>query len=294
MINQYPNYSNIDKGHLDLIRKFTSGFDPYSDFNFLSLYSWNIDDSTSLSMLNGNLVILLPDYLTGEPIISVLGKTKMRESLEILLKDHPKLHLVPKVVKDSLSKTHNLIFTPDEDNFDYIYKLSDHSSMSGKKFSMVRNKYNKFLSAHGKYTHVQKISFSSPSKVGDLINVYNQWYKSRGKIEDDIKNERNAIIRLLENAPAFNLECYEIFIDKKLVGFSINEILPKGFANSHFQKCLLDYEGIDAYLTNFVSKDLMGKGCEYINWEQDLGIEGLRHQKRAYRPVKMLEKYIVT
>jgi hypothetical protein len=34
-------------------------------------------------------------------------------------------------------------------------------------------------------------------------------------------------------------------------------------------------------------------GFEYVNLEQDLGIEGLRRSKESYHPVRMVNKYTI-
>lgn len=293
MIEEYPNYSDLNVSHSDMVQKFTSGFDPYSDFNFLSLFAWNINHTTAISTLNDNLVIVLPHYITGKPIMSILGTNKIHESIDILLRHTTGLRLVPAVVKESLNGHPGLLFTRDIDNYDYIYDLNDHAVLNGGKYKGLRKTLNKFIRTYGSAVHVQKLDLSKTSKIVELIDVYNQWYVERRKVEDEVINERKAIQRILEAGSHFNLECYEILVNDTLAGFSINEVLPNKYATCHFQKCLLSYDGIDVFLTNYVAKELLKSGCKYINWEQDLGIEGLKTLKQGYKPVNMLEKYIV-
>ena len=157
----------------------------------------------------------------------------------------------------------------------------------------MRKALHKFEGLYGNKASVTPLDLGEKEKIDELVDVFNQWSAERGKVENEVENERKAILRVLKSNSHFNLDCYEILIDGVVAGFSINEIMPNNYATCHFQKCLLNYEGIDVFLTNFVAKELIRKGCAYINWEQDLGIEGLRTLKQGYRPIKMLEKYTV-
>ncbi|MEJ0042787.1 MAG: hypothetical protein WDM81_11525 [Rhizomicrobium sp.] len=60
------------------MERITRRFPPYSDFNFLNLYSWDAGERVRLSSLNGNLVIRFADYLTDEPFYMFLGPHRPR------------------------------------------------------------------------------------------------------------------------------------------------------------------------------------------------------------------------
>jgi hypothetical protein len=64
MIPQFPKFKKIDLADLKEIEQFTKQFSPYSDYNFISLWAWNINDAVCISKLNGNLVVRFINYLT--------------------------------------------------------------------------------------------------------------------------------------------------------------------------------------------------------------------------------------
>ena len=82
MIPEFPQFKKLELSDKKDVEKFTSLFAPYSDFNFASLWSWNIKDEMRLSVLNGNLVVHFTNYLTEELFYSFLGDKKINETAE--------------------------------------------------------------------------------------------------------------------------------------------------------------------------------------------------------------------
>jgi hypothetical protein len=107
MIARYPKFSKISLKHQAELASFTNAFEPYSDFNFTSLLSWDTDGSTQLSTLNDNLIICLPDYLTGEPCYSLIGANNIDETIEKLFEKLDTLCLVPGIVVDNMNSKKN-------------------------------------------------------------------------------------------------------------------------------------------------------------------------------------------
>src|SRR5688572_28215219 len=85
MIPEFPHFKKLELKDKEDVEKFTSKFSPYSDFNFVSMWSWDIRGKMGLSMLYGNLVVRFTDYLTGEPFYSFLGNHKANETAAELM-----------------------------------------------------------------------------------------------------------------------------------------------------------------------------------------------------------------
>lgn len=73
MISQFPQFKELELEDKEEIEKFTSKYPPYSDFNFVSMWSWDVRGDMRVSKLNNNLVVRFTDYLTGSPFFSFLG-----------------------------------------------------------------------------------------------------------------------------------------------------------------------------------------------------------------------------
>ena len=75
------------------------------------------------------------------------------------------------------------------------------------------------------------------------------------------------------------------------MGFTVYEILSSEYAISHFAKADISYHrAINDMLNWEEAKVLDERGIKYFNWEQDLGIPGLRKSKEKYKPTFFLKK----
>lgn len=292
MIATFPQFSSLDFLHRDEVQAITAKYASYSDFNFVSLYAWNVDGSTSISLLNDNLVICLPDYMDSHPVYSILGTMQADNSLAQLLTVTDRLELVPSVFVKSLKDTDSYIITESRDNFDYMYELSSIAALVGGELKKKRNKLNRVQKALG-----QRLSTSTVTKVAKpelLLLLFEHWAVQNHKPEESIKAEAEALRRILYRTEELGLLVTDLSIDDELCGFSINELLPRQSSITHFEKTLLPHEDIPVYMTHLAIDELIKHGARKVNWEQDLGIPGLRQAKMSYRPSGFLKKYTIS
>jgi hypothetical protein len=100
---------------------------------------------------------------------------------------------------------------------------------------------------------------------------------------------------LLDNHHAFSLILIEIVVDGETKAFSINEKLSGDTAICHFEKALKTHHAsLNTFLVKEVAVKLCELGCRWINWEQDLGLDGLRRSKLSYQPAHYLKKFTIT
>ncbi len=293
-IPTFPKFDKLSVDHYDLIFGVTEKYDAYSDFNFISLFAWNTDNSAELSMLNDNLVIKLPDYLTGEDVLSLLGDNKIDKTINTLFEFTSGLKLVPEVVVNSINEPAQLIITEDPDNFDYIFSLSKLSKLEGHEYKWKRKRLNRLLRDYGKDLNFTDLSSDIREFKSRVLSIFDEWAKDDTRKAEDIAQEREAIIRLIDHSKNLPKILLTILRNSSSdIGFSINE-LGEPMSTCHFQKTILGYRNMDIVLTNHISRLLYERGSEDINWEQDLGIAGLRSFKQSYLPTNILKKYRIT
>lgn len=127
-----------------------------------------------------------------------------------------------------------------------------------------------------------------------VMTVFEKWAEQNHKKTLEVEFEKRAlknILSLSEKSIDIILTIMK-FMDTD-IGISVNEIgLPT--STCHFQKTTNMFENIDILLTNYTSTMLLDLRSSYVNWEQDLGIEGLRYFKESYHPITRLKKYTIS
>lgn len=294
---RFPDSKPLEVGDKDIIRNFVSQFEPYSDFNFVSMYSWDVNGSAKISELYGNLVLRFNDYITQKPFYTFLGIDKASETTEKLIETAKKqnittsLKLIPHTVFLKLEE--NKLFDAVEDvpNFDYVLSVQKLKNINDSEFHKKRNMVNRFIKDFGS-ENIKCKNLDIRGNKKNFLDVFYKWEKTRGKVRSETSNELMALKRVLSND--LDLNAIGIIINDEVVAFSIFEILPNKYSIIHYEKALGNLKGVFEFLNWKVSYYLASRGCELINYEQDLDIPGLKTSKMLYRPVNFLKKYVVS
>lgn len=298
MIPLFPNSKKIEPKDRDEIVQITKIYPPYSDYNFTSLWCWDVNNKTEISNLNGNLVLKFNDYISDKIIYSILGSASVEQSVNViftLLKEKglkQELKLVPEETIEEINPE-NFTVNEDRDNFDYIYSIDELCSASGQKWGTYRNQINRFCQSYDMAV-VRIINLSKKEDQNLLIELLNYWLQNK---EGELHKEKNVIERYIAyhnilNTPTefINLG---IFVNDQLIAFSVNEIINQTYGITHFAKANVDYKGVYAYLMKQTAQYLRDNKCTLLNYEQDLGIQKLRYSKMSYNPIKFQKKYTI-
>ena len=300
MLPQFPKFKELQLSDVEDVQRYTARYAPFSDFNFASLWSWNIDSSVLLSELNGNLVVRLGDYVTGAVFYSFLGDSRVNDTVEALIdlscreNLQPRLQLVPEVVAGQLD-TDRFSITEDDRHADYILMVDRLCTYQGARLASKRNEVRKFLRLCPQ-TRFEILDLSHASTIEQSQALFQRWNFRRSAPHDgEAEREFKAFERCLGSQAYFPLIGAGIFADEALVAFSILEIVDNKYAFTHFEKAdMANFPGIGSFLNQQVANLLASRGIQYINIEQDLGIAGLRMSKRSYFPCGYLRKFSVS
>lgn len=298
MLSPFPEFTPLSLDHKKDIELIINQFSPYSDFNFVSLWCWNLSKKTELSSLHGNLVIRMEDYVTAEIFYMFIGSFSIPETIADLfafLKEQGKKQELCLIPEESLKNEFSLLekiysIEEDRDNFDYILSVEDVAEMKGKKLHQKRKLLNTFNKNYSPVVHDFTINDPEVKKiVFDFLEI---WKKNKG--EYDSKNEEIALQNLFSGlSHEKNIYILVVELEQTVIGFSIFEVLENGYAVGDFLKGDIQYKGIYEFLHYKIANFLKQNNVTYYNIEQDLGIEGLRRSKLDYNPEFFLKKYTI-
>lgn len=299
MLPIFPLLKSLELSDRDDVNEVVDKFPPYSDFNFVSLWSWNIHNTAQIGLLNGNLVIFFQDYISNEKFLSFLGETNVNETADILLSASnslgaiSELRLMPEHSITNLD-TNKFYFQEDPSNHDYVSSIKELSEMKGSRFLSKRNYVNRFTRDHGHTVTFKRLDLSDHLIRNEVKILFKKWQKSKGKNDAETENEFKAVNRLFEGSHMFNLHAVGLYKGIDLIAFAIHEYVQRDYAVFHFEKADAAYIGVFEFCKKHISSALLSGGAVFMNLEQDLGLEGLRKAKESYRPTHYLKKYTVS
>ncbi|MBR4021520.1 MAG: DUF2156 domain-containing protein [Ruminococcus sp.] len=178
-------------------------------------------------------------------------------------------------------------FQLDRDGSDYIYSTEKLIELKGKKYHKKRNHLARFNEYEWEYSPITEKDFDDC--IFFCTHTYNE--KNAAETHSGIA-EQFAINTYFNHFSELGLEGGIIRINGEIKALTIGEKLNSNTFCTHIEKADSSYQGIYVAICNEFAKSA-AYGCEYINREEDLGIEGLRRSKLSYYPEFILEKHEV-
>lgn len=179
----------------------------------------------------------------------------------------------------------------DRDSFDYVYAIEDLAELKGKKFQKKRNHLNRFRQEHPEHT-LEPITEENLPEVTALVN---HWYDLRLQENPhaDYHMERSALTKALQQRETLGMEGLALRTKDGLVAMTMGSRLNPNTFDIHFEKALDIADGAYAAINNGFARYLRDKhpDIQFLNREDDLGLEGLRKAKLSYNPHHMVEKH---
>lgn len=197
------------------------------------------------------------------------------------------------VTKEVLDKIEALYpqrysYETNRDDSDYIYEAERLRTLSGRKMHSKKNHFNSFEKEYGDRYIYKRLT--KRSEFDECIKLVEKWAFSREK-DQNLIGESLAIQKIFRNFNKFSkLKVGGIYIDNHLEAFTYGDYLNPNMAVIHIEKANPSIRGLYTAINKiFLTEEF--PDVEFVNREDDLGIEGLRKAKLSYKPIKLVDKY---
>lgn len=205
-----------------------------------------------------------------------------------------KMYLVDEEAKDILDLPEDKFIVEEErDYFDYVYNAKELMTLSGKKYHKKKNHLNSFLK---EYTNRYRVKKADCSDTEAIKRFLKKWHSKRDIADEYNRDdyELKGIEYILDNCDMIRYYMLVVYVDDEIEAFTLGTYLKEEkTAYIHVEKANPDIRG----LYNFVNQQFLincFSEAEFVNREDDMGLEGLRKAKMSYNPVELVKKYTVT
>lgn len=291
-----------DKFRLD--KYFTKIKEPLSDTTFAMRFIWAEPLKHTWAIINSNLCFFgfLKDkyVLWGPPIGgNQLGKTigvcfdiVKKLNKENCIDAGPTAIYIPECLAEdfeTVAKESNYLFY--EWFPEYVYKTVDLIELKGNKYKSQRNKLNIF--ARNLNISVEEFNFGVH---GDgclsLIELWRMQKQQTLKTEwpryalDSVTEAANTLIKFSKE---LGVKGIVVGVNSEIIGMSIGESLSNEMCSNMIGMTDLRFKGASEFIWREFAR--YWTSHPLINVQDDFGIDYLKKDKLAYRPVKLLRSY---
>lgn len=178
----------------------------------------------------------------------------------------------------------------DRDAYDYVYDIDSLADLSGRKYHSKKNHYNRFREKYPDYT-VEPLGKSNCSAVKEMIT---DWFETRKREVpgSDFQMEQAALAKALCHYEALEMEGLVLRSAADIFAVTLGSRVSSNTFDVHFEKARGEIDGaytaINCEFANYIREKY--PEVQFLNREEDMGIEGLRKAKLSYRPHHMIIK----
>lgn len=287
------NFKIIEKSQINEFKKYYDySYAKECDLNLMNAYLWRNEFNIKFAIFDGTLI---KAYFKDDGSIwgycMPTGKN-IRGALNCIMEDASERGKNPYIVMLTTGQRGMLesvypskfIYERSPENQDYIYFTKDLVTLQGKKFHAKRNHISKFYKTYSD-TRFETIDSSNKN---DAMQVVLEWC-SENNINPDEHEETKVIREALEISDEFDMRGAVLYVEEKPVAMTLGSEISHLVFDINFEKALREYDGVYAVINNEFAKTLTK--YEYINREEDMGLEGLRKSKLSYNPCIIIDRF---
>lgn len=265
------------------------------EYNFSNLYLWGRQRA---AFHEGNLVFF-SQFNRKSVYPFPLQGSDLKPSLDAIIHDAKtrdipcRLTSLSKEDCDLLERYYpgQFRFHTDRDAFDYIYAIDDLADLKGRTYQRKRNHINRFRQNYPAYT----VEPLTDENTVEAVLLLQKWYADRELADPlaDFQMEQAAIFKALRNRRELGIEGLLLKHNGRPLALTMGSAMSEDTFDVQFEKALDEADGAYPTINQEFAKYLRAKypKLQWLDREDDLGMEGLRKAKLSYYPHHMIEKY---
>ncbi|MBC6696006.1 DUF2156 domain-containing protein [Terrisporobacter mayombei] len=296
-------FKNIDMEAREILNPYFDLVDYEAcEYCFNTLYMWQHLYKTGYYIGDG-FAVIVAEYEGDTFSILPLAKPEdmprvIKFVVDYFEKENKKIYFrgITKEVVEFLKENYEgkFQYTEERDLFDYIYDGESMRTLKGRKNVKKRNHINFFLKEYeGRYEY-RLLDENDFDACLQLVEEWTSNKEENNEVSEEMEEELIGMKKLFANYDILKdrLKIAGIFIDGKLEAFTMGEYINPNMALIHIEKANPSIRGLYPFINQqFLVNEF--SDAEFVNREEDLGIEGLRKAKLSYHPCRFVEKYTV-
>ena len=262
------------------------------EYNFANLYIWGRQKAA----FYGDTLVFFSQFNRKSVYPFPVGGTDLKSAIDAIIHDAAVRGIpcrLTGLTQDDCAVLERLYpgkfrYHFDRDFFDYVYSIEDLAELKGRKYQRKRNHLNRFYQEHPDFT-VEPITDENLEAVKQLVQ---SWYDKRQADDptSDTLMEQAAMKKALQYHKELGMVGLLLKDQGQPLAMTLGSFLSENTFDVNFEKAIdpAAYPAINrefaCYLRNQYAK------LEYLDREDDMGLEGLRKAKISYLPHHMVEK----
>lgn len=262
------------------------------DFSFGNIFCWSVGENTRIAQKDG-FVFLRSRFNGVKSYAFPWGKGDIKIALEIMEADAKErneafsFYCLSEEQAEILKKIYGerLALEEQRDFFDYVYLRENLAFLKGRKYHSKKNHVNSFCKKNG-FSYEEL----NGTNLKECLDFSHQWHKS-GERNPKLDEEMLVIEKAFEHFNELHLSGALLRVNGKIVAYALGESMPDGKTYcTHFEKASPEYLTAYAVINKLFAENSLSE-FQYINREDDAGVENLRKAKNSYHPEYLVKKY---
>ena len=264
------------------------------EYSFANLYLWGRQKA---AVAEGQMV-LFSQFNCKTVYPYPAGEGEVKPVLEAIIRDSQERGIPCRITgldSEDIAEMERMFpgqfsYHCDRDSYDYVYAIDDLADLKGRKYQRKRNHFNRFRENYPDYT-IEPITQDNIPQVQQMLE---DWYAQRKQTDPDgdYLMEQSAIYRALRHYDQLGLEGIVLVYEGRILAMTIGSRLSPDTYDIHFEKACAEADTAYTVINCEFARFLRTRHPEvqFLNREDDLGIEGLRKAKLSYYPHHLVEK----